>query len=385
MVRRRSIVLVIGFFCGLVSADGGQSPPPRSDPLGSLKKEVDDAYAAFSQAYGKKPEVEVEACWQTYMRVVEKNCTAALELIREAPKSSQAFAVLDWIVSTPRNLQLPFGEQAVKALLQGHAEDPRIGPACGVLGYYGDALHQPTLDLLRTVSEKNPDRGARGQATLGLARLTYQKAKYFDRQKKGDPVPLYREAERLCESTLEAYGDCPDLRRVGVRRAQKTLGEEAARDLFEMRELVIGKVVPEVSGEDLDGKPLRLSDFRGKVVVLTFWADWCGPCMAMVPHERDLVARMKGRPFALIGVNGDEDRSVAKATVATNRMTWPSFWNGGPNGPITGKWNVQSWPTIYVMDHRGVIRFKQVREKKMDEAVDLLVKEVEEEQNSGEK
>ena len=64
-------------------------------------------------------------------------------------------------------------------------------------------------------------------------------------------------------------------------------------------------------------------------------------------------------------------------------MSWRSFWNGGPNGLITDAWNVQGWPGIYVLDPKGVIRFKQVREKTLDEAVDLLVKEVEGERHSG--
>jgi thiol-disulfide isomerase/thioredoxin len=57
----------------------------------------------------------------------------------------------------------------------------------------------------------------------------------------------------------------------------------------------------------LDGEKLPLKGYRGKVVLLVFWASWCGPCMAVVPNEREIVEKLKDRPFALIGVNGDEE------------------------------------------------------------------------------
>jgi thiol-disulfide isomerase/thioredoxin len=390
VISCRMIVVAAGLVCGVAWAGDKDGPPPApgsvkgssASELPTLKKEVDDAYAAFSRAYGHQPESEVEKCWQAYMRKAEDNALKALEMVRKGPKSPESFAALDWIASTPRNLQLPYGQQAVELLLEYHAENPNVGRLCSIIGYYGDILHEPTIAFLRAVSDKNPDRIARGQAFLGLARLIWVKARYFDYQKKGDPAPLYREAGQLLETVLDKYADCPDLRNAGIRRAGKTLGDSAQHDLFELRELAVGKTAPEIAGEDMDGRPLKLSDYRGKVVVLTFWASWCGPCMGMVPHERGLVERMKGKPFALVGVNGDDDRALAKKTAETNKMTWPSFWNGGTNGPITDFWNIQGWPMTYVLDPKGVIRFKQVREKKMDDAVDLLVKELEQERQS---
>ncbi|HEV3006331.1 MAG TPA: TlpA disulfide reductase family protein [Pirellulales bacterium] len=64
--------------------------------------------------------------------------------------------------------------------------------------------------------------------------------------------------------------------------------------------------MPDLTGEDLKGVPFKLSDFRGKVVLLHFWAHWSAPRVGMFPHERSLVQRFAGRPFALVGVNGDE-------------------------------------------------------------------------------
>lgn len=97
----------------------------------------------------------------------------------------------------------------------------------------------------------------------------------------------------------------------------------------------------------------------------------------MYPHERSLVKRLEGKPFALIGVNSDSDRAVLKETMAKEKITWRSFWNGGSDrGPISSAWGVTSWPTIYVIDHNGVIRYTGVRGAAMDAAVDTLLREM---------
>jgi hypothetical protein len=81
--------------------------------------------------------------------------------------------------------------------------------------------------------------------------------------------------------------------------------------------------------------------------------------MAMVPSEVRLAERMNGKPFALVGVNGDCIRDDAKHAVEKDKMTWPSFWSEkGPDGPIPTAWNVDGWPMVYVIDPDGVIRFK---------------------------
>ncbi len=97
----------------------------------------------------------------------------------------------------------------------------------------------------------------------------------------------------------------------------------------------------------------------------------------MYPHERSLVARLKDQPFALIGVNSDADKEALKPRLQEESITWRSFWNGkrGTFGPISAKWNVNGWPTIYVIDKKGVIRFKNVRGEEMDQAVDELLAE----------
>jgi len=97
----------------------------------------------------------------------------------------------------------------------------------------------------------------------------------------------------------------------------------------------------------------------------------------MYPHERSLVTKFADRPFAIIGVNSDQDRAKLKARMKEENITWRSFYAGSTRGPIPTRWNVSGWPTIYVIDHKGVIRAKNVRGKQMEAWIDKLVAEVE--------
>jgi hypothetical protein len=97
----------------------------------------------------------------------------------------------------------------------------------------------------------------------------------------------------------------------------------------------------------------------------------------MYPHERSLVKRLADKPFVLLGVNSDQNRDELKKVMEKEQITWRSWYDGGSTGgPIATKWNVHGWPTIYVLDAKGVIRYRDVREKQLDEAVDTLLREL---------
>lgn len=98
----------------------------------------------------------------------------------------------------------------------------------------------------------------------------------------------------------------------------------------------------------------------------------------MYPHERSLVKDYESRPFALLGVNSDEDLDKLKVRMKKENITWRSWRNGGTtSGPISTQWNVSGWPTIYLIDSKGVIRYKNVRGDALNEAIEKLVAEAE--------
>ena len=95
---------------------------------------------------------------------------------------------------------------------------------------------------------------------------------------------------------------------------------------------------------------------------------------------------MEGKPFALIGINSDTDKENLKKQNEKQQITWRSFWCGekGTGGPIPSKWNVMGWPTLYYIDHKGVIRAKDISDLKgMDQVLDKLVEAAEKEAKDG--
>ena len=96
----------------------------------------------------------------------------------------------------------------------------------------------------------------------------------------------------------------------------------------------------------------------------------------MLPHEKALVERLKDKPFALLGINSDGDAAKVRKLLTDNGITWRQAIDGSTEGPLATKWNVHGWPTIFVIDARGVIRFKDVRDDEMTAAVEELLAEI---------
>ena len=81
----------------------------------------------------------------------------------------------------------------------------------------------------------------------------------------------------------------------------------------------------------------------------------------MYPQERELVARLKDKPFAMVSVSTDATVETLQKSIASGEITWRCWYDGGITGPITTRWGVRSFPTIFVLDKAGVIRFKDVQ------------------------
>ncbi len=121
---------------------------------------------------------------------------------------------------------------------------------------------------------------------------------------------------------------------------------------------------------------MKVSDYRGKVVALVFWGSGCGPCMQEIHREKALVARMKGRPFVMLGVNTEADAGTARKVMEPQGITWPNWHDGEPGtGPIAKLYRVRGYPTFYVIDAEGKIRSKTAHGDSLEKLVEKLVAE----------
>jgi serine/threonine protein kinase len=140
--------------------------------------------------------------------------------------------------------------------------------------------------------------------------------------------------------------------------------------------IVAGQHTLEIEGNDLNGEYAALSNYRGKVVLLHFWTFSSGDAVRLIPFERSLVFRLKGKPFTLLGVNNDKNKDKLMQDLATHEVNWRSFKDEkGRNRLISKSWGITTWPTLFLIDHKGTIRQKWAG--RVDEAaVEKLIGEV---------
>jgi RNA polymerase sigma factor (sigma-70 family) len=362
------------------SAQAAAAPKPGADHVKNNKppdkaRTAEEEFKALVKAFDAGEQ-------NVFLR--DKYEKLVLQLALDHPKEPFVVDALLWILKRgwqPNGgillaTSMPFGQSAGKALqllARDHVGDKRAGAIAGFLG-----LAPAEADLfLRALMEKNPDRNVQGHACLALAVRARRRAEEARSDARKD-----KETEKYLKLAVQKYGDVSYF-------DTWTVGKVAGGELFEVRHLRPGRTAPEIEGEDLDGKRLRLSDHRGKVVLVNFC--WWGhvPRSTIRPFERSLTKTFEGRPFILLGIHRDGDRKALQRIREEEKILWRSWvdvsaaatgrWLDGGNmpGPIAVRWNIRSWPTLYLLDHKGVIREKGKVVKDLEKRVEELVREAE--------
>jgi RNA polymerase sigma factor (sigma-70 family) len=380
-----------------ISPEARKADTPRS-LLRAVLEEYDRAMTVFNEArkIAKTAEERDQIARQKYPQP-RAYARRFLELANSAPTEPAAADALVWVVE--RCFDGPDFAHAIDLLSAHHAANQMVGHVAMTLTL---TTSPATEKLFRAIIEKSSSRDINGLACLSLgrylknlsetirrikedpeeaqglkARMSDQGAEVeaFERLVRRDPGGLTKQAEEVLEQAVSEYGD--------TSGQSGRLAADARQELFEIRELAIDRLAPEIAGEDVDGTPMKLSDFRGKAVCLVFWTSSCTPCREIVGYETSLATSFPHEPLVLIGVNLGDDRDVLKNQIKAAGITFRSWWDARGNnhatGPIASRFNISVYPTIYILDSRGVIRHKflgAVGRQKLNSIIKPLINSV---------
>jgi AhpC/TSA family len=236
----------------LAADDKKDEPPGRAERFQAIQKDFQAAVPKLREAIqeAKSPEERQEVMAKATKPFVDR----AVKLAEEDPKDDVAFQALQFA------MQFGGTDKAVDLLVAHHLGNARLGAMIAGAGRSGSPAG---VKLIKAVMEKGEgDLKAQATFALGQALATQAESAADPAKAKG----LSQEAEKLFERVAKEYAD--------VKAGRGTLGQQAEDQLYVLRNLSVGRPAPEIDGEDTDGKKFKLSDYKGKVVMLDFWGHW---------------------------------------------------------------------------------------------------------------
>ena len=344
--------------------------PSASDQIGKMASD----FAALEKWFhnelvaAKHDNQKVSEANRVYQEKLQKAADEVTACVKGHPNDP---AALDGILLLTGEMGRVIDEELTGIAIR-NKHDARMGRLCFNLLYRGG---EPWAEaIVKAVAESNPSKDIRAQAVFAQGCQSFNKAYPYGRTiPESERAPFVKEARK-------SFTEAAKYKDVKTPDGKTTIGLKATHELKRLDNLPnlkVGGIAPEIDADDLEGKRMKLSDHRGKVVMVVFWGSWCGPCMRMVPREKSLWERHRDQPFVLLGVNCGDKLQVAKKTVADKKMGWPSWYDGEEiRGPIETDYDVPHWPRVFLIDAKGVIRFIDVDDKELDKAVDTLLAEL---------
>jgi thiol-disulfide isomerase/thioredoxin len=370
---RRVLLVGLVVFAGGLGRSSGDEPPASTTPLGRKLSKLQRQFETDKQPLKKKladakdPEDKKQITFQI-KELHALTASDAIDLAEEGKKTEDGLdaAVLALRLLGEYQITGPDMNKTCAIILDNHIDSPKIAPAlehmvgCGPTG----------LIFLETVVEKATKPEVQALALYYNALAMDAKATAAEGP-SGDDVKIAHFRGKAADMMERAAKLAPD-----ANVGNDTLAKAVATEVASLR-IGPGNPVPDVEGTDLEGKKVKLSSYRGKVVLFDFWATWCGPCKAMIPHERELVEKLKDKPFAILSVSVDDEKKELSEFLGMEKMPWIHWWDG-PKGPVVKLFRVKAFPTIFLIDAKGIVRNKWVSSpgnEALDKAINELVAE----------
>ncbi len=389
-----NLVFVLLLFSSAPDDPPAVARPTPAERFQAIRREHEALFRDHLDATRKAKNADERAARaDLYQSRLSNLAERALQLARTNPKDPAAVDALGWVVRTQK-VGRGLG-RALDMLARDHLDSPKLTEACRDAAHTPPNAFGPAEGLLRAALEKSPHREVRGVATFNLADHLRERAEMALRMEEEPEevehirttfnfthesfaafrarshAELIKEAEALYETTVSTFADIPSRVR-GV-----TIGKLAEARLFQIRNLSVGCTVPQIAAKDHEGNELKLSDQRGKVVVLIFSGTWSAPSRKIYPHQRAMVERLKSKPFVMLGFNADRSPEALQKSMDLGDVTWRCWREDGPFSPTLLRWGIDRYPTIFVIDAQGKIRHRDPHEDQLDKLVDDLLKETE--------
>ncbi|HET7624530.1 MAG TPA: TlpA disulfide reductase family protein [Verrucomicrobiae bacterium] len=215
----------------------------------------------------------------------------------------------------------------------------------------------PELKEFDTLLAKYKD-----QKTDEVAQIPFMKAMLY--------LQVFEKPDQAAEMIRQIQTDFPKTK-IAENAGQilASIKEEQAAKKIQAS-LVEGATFPEFHVTDLAGKPLSISNYKGKVVLLDFWATWCGPCVAELPNVLKTYEKHHADGFNIIGISLDKEREKLDSFIKEKNMTWPQYFDGqGWENKLATTYGIRSIPATYLLDGNGKIIGKDLRGEQLEEAV----------------
>jgi thiol-disulfide isomerase/thioredoxin len=145
-----------------------------------------------------------------------------------------------------------------------------------------------------------------------------------------------------------------------------------AQRFAEHPELARARVAPNFQMTTLDGKTVTLESLTGKVVLIDFWATWCGPCREALPHIQEITKKFEGQPLVVLSISLDRDEAKWKEFVASHSMTWMQYRDGS-EGRIANTFAVTAIPATFTIDADGVLQDQHVGDADLQGKIKKLI------------
>jgi peroxiredoxin len=199
----------------------------------------------------------------------------------------------------------------------------------------------------------------KGEKTDAVARILYTKAMLY-----GEVFHNEAKADEL-EKQLKA--DFKDTEFVANLEKNEAAGA-AAKKIKDA--LAVGTTFPDFNEKDVTGRPLSIANYKGKVVMIDFWATWCGPCVGELPNVIATYQKHHAQGFEIIGVSLDQDQAKLTQFTKSKDMTWQQFFDGlAWKNKLAVKYGIESIPATFLLDGDGKIIAKDLRGEELEAAV----------------